>query len=389
MKVLIVSHTYISAVNRDKWNVLAQRYPQVQLIVIFPKRWPSCLFMHQATASIHQETNCSFIALDTFKEGNELLYSYAPMQLFRIMKKFRPDIIQVEQGDGALSYCQINLFAKILRLKAKSVFFTWINWQPKHSLKSRLYLSCIEKINLNFAHGAIAGNNAAQMLLHKKGFSKPILTIPQLGINKTLFSPPQPDTINRSSKYIGFVGRFTEEKGIFYLVRTFLKLANNFPDWKLVFIGKGPAEQRLQGFVASKQMLNRIEFCKPVPHETIAHYLRKIDILVLPSYDTPLWREQFGHVLIEAMASNVPVIGSNAGEIPHVIGNSGLIFKQRDEADLLAQLKTLMQDDELRKKLGARGYHRAHEEFSHEAIADKTYGFWQQLIAAPLSKRAF
>jgi hypothetical protein len=75
MRVLIVSHTYISPINRNKWITLAQKHPDVTLQVIFPKQWPTCLFNHVATINEdeHQQ-NCVFEALNTFKTGNELLY---------------------------------------------------------------------------------------------------------------------------------------------------------------------------------------------------------------------------------------------------------------------------------------------------------------------------
>ncbi|MFA5306222.1 MAG: glycosyltransferase family 4 protein [Candidatus Babeliales bacterium] len=381
MKVLVISHTYISPINRDKWKLCAYRHPTVTILVIYPRKWPSSLFSHQSSPGIEQiAPNCSCTALDTHGAGNELLYVYKSRQLRTILKKFRPDIVHVEQGAGALCYFQVNFFLRILKIKARSIFFTWINLKPQLSFKNRLYLKFIEKINMHHADGAITGNHDAQTLLQQKGFHKPILVLPQLGVNPEIFKPEDlPTNISRAHKYVGYIGRFTEEKGIFYLARAFMQLAANFPQWKLTFIGKGVAENRLHSFIAHRQMFNRIELCKPVPHETIAQYLRKLDILVLPSYDTPQWREQFGHILIEAMASGVAVIGSNAGQIPHVIKDSGLIFMQRNEADLIEKLQTLMQDEVLRKKIADAGRIRAHAEYSHEVIADKTYEFWHTI----------
>ncbi len=384
MKVLVISHTYISPINRDKWKFCAHRHPTVDILVVYPRQWPSSLFLHQASPGIKQiAPNCSCTALDTLGAGNELLYIYKPHQLRTILKKFRPDIVHVEQGAGALCYFQVNIFLRILNIKAHSIFFTWINLKPQLSLKNRLYLKFIEKINMHRADGAITGNDDAQTLLRQKGFNKPIIVLPQLGVSSEIFKPEnQQCFISRPHKYVGYIGRLTEEKGIFYLAHAFMKIATDFPQWMLTFIGKGPAEYRLHSFIANKQMLNRIELCNPVPHETIAQYLRKIDILVLPSYDTPQWREQFGHILIEAMASGVAVIGSDAGHIPHVIKDSGLIFVQRNEEDLIAKLQTLMQDEELRKKFAEHGRIRAHAEYSHEVIADKTYNFWRTISNA-------
>jgi len=378
MKAMVVSHTYITTLNRDKWKVFAAQHPDITVTLIFPERWPAAIFTHKASIDANEQTkNYIPVAIPTRREGNELLYTYHHKPLFELMKSTRPDLIYVEQGINALSYAQINLYAKLLGLKTKNIFFTWVNWHQKLSLKSKIFLAIIERFNRSCSSGAIAGNNDAQKILQQNGFKQPIIVLPQLGVNQYLFKPVV--LTHHEKKYIGYIGRITEEKGVFFLVRAFLALADIFPDWSLVFVGKGDGLLRLRSFVASKRMLHRIEFCDPVPHDKIATMLQKMNFLVLPSYDTSSWREQFGHVIIEAMACNVPVLGSNAGEIPHVIGNAGLIFEQRNELALREQLQKLMIDDALRKSLGNLGYARVHEHYTHEIIATKTYAFWQQI----------
>lgn len=379
MRVLVVSHTYISPINRDKWKVLAQRYKDLTLMVVFPKHWPTCLFTHQAQISVDEQLqNCTFLALDTLRAGNEILYRYAHRPFYNAIQSFKPDLIHVEQGDGALSYFQTILYTKWLYPKAKSVFFTWLNWVPEHSLKHRIFLTPLEKINLACSDGAIVGNHDAQDLLRQKGFARPILVLPQLGINADIFKPPTEQNMHYA-KYICYIGRIIEEKGIFDLANAFVRLSDSFKDWNLLFVGKGPAMSALRSFIATSSMSSRMHISQPVAHENIVHLLHNIDILVLPSYDTPTWREQFGHVLIEAMGCKVPIVGSDAGEIAHVIGSCGLIFKQKNQQSLLEQLANLMQDEVLRKEMGEQGYQRAHANYRHESIADKTYAFWQEL----------
>lgn len=381
MKVLVISHTYIAPINRDKWHVLSTLYPEAIIKVVFPKLWSTTIFNHRATINPdHQLPNCTQIALDTRKQGNELLYTYNHKQLFSLIKTFQPDVLHVEQGAGAFSYFQANSYIKLLRLKTKCVFFTWINWHTEFPFKQRLILTPIEKMNLLCSSGAIAGNHDAKKILQEKGFKKPILVLPQLGISLEIFKPHQKNVRPNTTKYIAYIGRIVEEKGVFLLVNAFLELCKNFPDWKLVIIGKGDAEHRLRSFVATHNAHHRIDFCRPIPHENVATVLRNIDILALPSYDTPEWREQFGHVLIEAMACNIPVIGSSAGEIPHVIGDAGLVFEQRNLQSLIAQLQTLMQDETLRHELGQKGATRVATHYSHDAIAHKTYAFWKELL---------
>ncbi len=379
MNIVIIGHTYISPINRKKWVVLAQLYPALNITIIFPSTWPTTLFNHVAEISDeYYLPNCRFVALNARKTGNELLYSYKTYQLYKIIREAKPTLIQVEQGCSAMSYAQANIISKMLNRKITSLFFTWVNWEQHESFKHKLLLRPIEQLNLASAHAAIVGNHDAGNILQKKKFLKPIYVIPQLGVDTDIFKPdPQPRS---GRKRIGFIGRFTPEKGMLTLLEAFADLAHFFADWDLVFVGKGSHKDALEQGIIHHNLHERSFIIDPVPHEQVAGLINSMDILVLPSYDTPCWREQFGHIIIEAMACGVAVIGSNAGEIPHVIDIFGLIFEQKNAQALLAQLKTLMQDDGLRHALAQQGLKHAQTKYSHQAIAEQTYACWMDIL---------
>ena len=108
-------------------------------------------------------------------------------------------------------------------------------------------------------------------------------------------------------------------------------------------------------------------------------FFKVLDIFVLPSFDSKIWKEQFGQVLVQAMMTRVPVIGSDGGEIPNVIGKAGLVFKQKDFIDLAMKLKMLISDEKLRSELAQKGYEASQKCYSHEAIAKQTYEFWKEV----------
>ncbi|MFH1643632.1 MAG: glycosyltransferase family 4 protein [bacterium] len=377
MKVLVISHTYIAKINREKWKVLAKQQPDLNLKVVFPDNWPDVLFeLNSGNSNEDNLKNCEFISLPAFNTGNEILYGFYPKKLIKILKIFKPDLIHVEQGDNAFSYFQTILLSKIFSPKSKFSFFTWINWKPKTSLKYKLFWTLIERFNRFFSNGAIVGNEDAQRLLKQKTFSKPVMVLPQLGVDQNFFVPSS----KLNNKYIGYVGRIEIEKGVLNLVDAFEKVSPDFSEWKLLFVGNGGARKNLYSYVLSKKLEHNVEFKDSVNHENVVSVLQSLDILVLPSYDTQMWREQFGHILIEAMSCNVPVIGSTGGEIANVISDAGLVFEQKNVEQLSSCLKRLMQDDNLREELGEKGFKRVQEHFSHQAVAKKTYEFWKSII---------
>jgi glycosyltransferase involved in cell wall biosynthesis len=111
-------------------------------------------------------------------------------------------------------------------------------------------------------------------------------------------------------------------------------------------------------------------------------YYHRLDALVLPSRARPHWKEQFGRVLIEAMACGIPVVGSDSGEIPHVIGQAGLLFPEEDVEALTAHLGDLIADQGLRRELANKGRERALRHYTQKAIAEATHDVYVKILAS-------
>jgi glycosyltransferase involved in cell wall biosynthesis len=123
-----------------------------------------------------------------------------------------------------------------------------------------------------------------------------------------------------------------------------------------------------------------VRFLPWMPSAQIVDYYRSLDVLVLPSRSRSNWKEQFGRVLVDAMACGVPVIGSTCGEIPNVIGDAGLIFPEGDAAALRDHLRALRNDSSLRRDLAQRGRQRVLDRFTQEQIARRTYAVYCSLM---------
>lgn len=164
----------------------------------------------------------------------------------------------------------------------------------------------------------------------------------------------------RMDKYIFFVGYPFYLKGIDTLVRAFEKITDQFPDFELRLIG-----HRLE--VEGKHYLgtwhHRVKFDKGKHYDEIHQYFLNCYCFVLPSRT-----EGMGRVLIEAMASGKPVIGSNVGGIPDLIEdeNNGFLFESGDVDDLAKKLARLLSDPQLAHKMGLNGKRLVEENFSSE-----------------------
>jgi glycosyltransferase involved in cell wall biosynthesis len=117
----------------------------------------------------------------------------------------------------------------------------------------------------------------------------------------------------------------------------------------------------------------------PLSHEAVPSFLQSLDVLVLPSVTTPTWKEQFGRVLVEAMACGTPVIASDSGAGPSVVGEPDLIFPERQPLMLRCRVDSLLSNPGLWAKARAYGLERARD-FTWESVAIKTDAAYESVL---------
>ncbi len=388
MKILVASHTYIVDINREKLRTLARLEPGIEVTVVVPRRWQPGGVQNKTieTQFLHEES-FQVVPVSNFSQNNQGLLTFGA-DLIYLLRRFKPQIIQVEQGAKALTYAQFITLNKLLGLKAKNLFFTW--WNLPYQLK--FPVSLLEKYNLANTDGIIVGNQDGAEIVRERGYKGLISVMPQLGVDETVFKPqPSPELaaelgIRPTDFVVGFVGRFVEEKGLLTLLAAMAELREK--SWKLLLLGRGPLQSVLIERASEYGIKERLILLESVPHNQVAKYINLMSVLVLPSQTTYRfktltaigWKEQFGHVLIEAMACQVPVIGSDSGEIPHVIGKAGLVFPEGDVSALKKCLLQLMEERELRSNLAAMGYERVMEHYTNHALAKQQLNFYKQLV---------
>lgn len=220
----------------------------------------------------------------------------------------------------------------------------------------------------------------ALQVLRTKGYSGPATVVP-LGVDTRLFqrcATPDADQFT-----VGFVGRLEPHKGIKLLLR-----ARQILGCRLLLVGDGSMRGEIEE--ASKRDPGTVELCPWTDHARLPAVLSRMDALALPSLEViqrnlvpwigiPL-REQFGRVLVEAMACGVPVVGSDTGDIPHVIGSAGLVFPSGDATALAEQLASIRDNAVVARSLSKSGLRRASTEFSWHHIAGSLCQTWQQLV---------
>lgn len=171
-----------------------------------------------------------------------------------------------------------------------------------------------------------------------------------------------------------FVGRLVPYKGVDVLLEAFRHVPGT-----LVLVGEGPLRRRLEERTAALGIEGRVVFAGSLAsRDLVAHY-HAADVFVLPSV-TP--NEAFGLVQLEAHACGVPVVSTDLPTgVPFANshGETGLVVPPGDAVSLAAALGLLLEDDELRARLGAQARERQAREFSLEVMTSRVLGYYEEL----------
>jgi glycosyltransferase involved in cell wall biosynthesis len=242
----------------------------------------------------------------------------------------------------------------------------------------------IEKYALGRADGMIAYGDTSREVLDARGWSGRTRTIPP-GVDVERFRPDAGarDRIRRElgwadpddAPVVGFLGLFVPEKGLSRLTAALEAVKT---PWRALFIGSGPLEAQIRAW--SRRFGDRVRVQAAVPHDAVPAYLNAMDVLCAPSQTTNKWREQFGRMLVEAFASGVPVVASDSGEIPHVVGDAGVVVPEADHAEWVRAIETLLVDNRRRAELSRRGRARAVETYAWPVVARRHLDFFGELL---------
>ncbi|HAF07411.1 MAG: glycosyltransferase family 4 protein [bacterium] len=176
---------------------------------------------------------------------------------------------------------------------------------------------------------------------------------------------------SEKEKFILFVGRLVERKGVEYLIRA-LKYVRD--DYKLYIVGDGYKRRGLEELVKKEKLSERVKFFGFVTDDVLIEYYKKSKIFVLPAvHDKRGDTEGLGMVLVEAILNGTVSIGTSIGGITDIIedGKSGILVKEKDERELAEKINLLIENNDLYKKLQFEGYKIIKEKFSIEKVNKK------------------
>jgi len=296
-------------------------------------------------------------------------------KLITIHKKEKIDLLQIHDSTAFYSAW---LFSKLYKIPNVMFMHACIFEKGKEGMYPKTQ-EFMYKLNTRFyiKHATLIAC-ISERLTHwaeRLGAKREKIKLINEPVDTGLFKPVIKN-ISKKSRTILFIGRFSPEKGAKYLVQAMPKIIKVFPQAKLKMIGQGNEKKELINLTKNLNIKNSIEFKGEIPNNQLRQFYTQADVLVIPSLS-----EGLPKVLLEALASGLPVIGTKVGGIPEVVkdGYNGLLIESKSSDEIAKSIIKLFSNENLLKVLSKNAYESA-QIFSWEYGISKFLDMYNSLI---------
>ncbi|WP_346293303.1 glycosyltransferase [Sphaerothrix gracilis] len=253
----------------------------------------------------------------------------------------------------AMLAAQLGGFTFSFTLHGPHIFFEPYRWRLDQKIKQALFVNCIS----HFCR------SQAMLFAPVETWDK--MHIIHCGVDLSLFEPTASSTDKVELLY---VGRLAAMKGFPILLKSLVELKNTYANLHLTVVGDGEDRASLEDQVKQLGLQKIVEFVGYQSQSSVREYLKQTDIFVLPSF-----AEGVPVVLMEAMATQIPVIATRIAGISELVddGYSGYLVPPGNTASLREKIEVLLQDADRRQEMGRRGRQKIEAEFSISSEAKK------------------
>ena len=394
LRILLISHTCQSPAEGQPKSELLHARGDLNLKILIPSRWKH--YGKWRPVQFLPNAKASYIVgkVRWPSMGPALFFLHYYPHLKRILLDFKPDVIDLWEEPWSMVSAHTCYLRNKLLPKSKIISETEQNIFRKLPQPFEFFRQYTIK-NTDYLIGR---STEAVDVMRRHGYHGPACTVPN-GVDASMFTPtkkteegtkkleekgsaasppcsseavrsrmPQASSSFKAGEappvrsseavrsfVVGYAGRLVKEKGLGDLVDAIALCPANV---HLTLIGDGPFKFQLQQRIAEKQLADRVRISPGVPLAQLPDWMRSLNVFALPSRTTRTWKEQFGRVIIEAHACGIPVIGSNSGAIPEVIGEAGLVAQEGDPQSLAAAIRQLAANPASAVEMGRLGRRR-------------------------------
>ncbi len=194
------------------------------------------------------------------------------------------------------------------------------------------------------------------------------------GIDTEVFRPI-PEIARNPLRLMATCSADAPLKGMHYLLKAYARLLKSYPELELLLVSKPKPGGKTEKLVRRLGLTDKVRFVNGISTEQMVRYYAEAAVAVVPSV-----YEGFGLPAGEAMACGVPVVSTDGGALPEVVGDAGFIVPTRDHRALADAIESLLRDPQRREQLGREGRDRILEKFCWQVCAREMTAYYRQVL---------
>jgi glycosyltransferase involved in cell wall biosynthesis len=292
-------------------------------------------------------------------------------KIIRILRNIRPDIIHIQ----GISMGMPGLMAKVI---LKKPILVWGRGTDVYH--PNLIMSILSKQIICYADIVVALSEDMKKEMQKTCMRN-ITVIPN-GINLDRYENICKDMVREKlhfktcEKLILFIGSLRTEKGLKYLIDAMDLIRGKNRSCRLIIVGEGSEERILKKMVKNLNLSNYVYFIGQIPNEMVPCYMAASDVFVLPSL-----YEGLPNVILEAMASGLPIVATKVGALPEILidGVNGFLIEPENSRQIYEKVSLLLEDQELRVIISKNNRENA-KKYSWDNIIKKIEDAYQNCL---------
>jgi glycosyltransferase involved in cell wall biosynthesis len=250
------------------------------------------------------------------------------------------------------------------------------NWRERLLIRRwHSFLNMQKKVVKQLRNIVTVSDCSRQDIARDFGLQPSGISLVHNGIDTEVFKP-MPEVVRNPMRLMATCSADAPLKGLRYLLRAYARLLERYPDLELLLVSKPNPGGKTERLVKKLGIADKVQFVNGISTEQMVRYYAQASIAVVPSV-----YEGFGLPAGEAMACGVPVVSTDGGALPEVVGDAGVIVPVKNVDAMVDAIDTLLQDPQARAELGARGQQRIDELFCWHVCAQQMTEYYRQVLA--------
>ncbi len=404
IKLCIFNHTFQKPEFYRRWQLLAEKYEDMDVTLLAPVDWTwggdkgltyGTVEVLQGAVVEEERFRIHLVGIEKTKHSG-----WVSPQMEQQLVTLRPDIFYYIGGHNDLALMRIYSIKEKYKLDNMRILVFGMRGHThalrleksknpvrmaKNIAKYGVFKFRLQKLNKKtaaiFCHFPVAVEEFC-----REGYRGPLYMQTQVGVDTEVFYPDAEARKRIREKYnigdaylFGSATRFTSDKGLSEVIAALPEEGN----WKYLMMGWGREDEveKIKSEIAARGLQDKIILTGFIhTWAEMAEHWNALDCAVHMPLTTKLWEETFSLALVQAMATALPVIGSDSGSVPYQLGPDGIIVPERDINALNAQFTKMLADPEYGVAVGKKMYARAKKCFCTRHLNDCFYDTIKDII---------